>query len=215
MEQVFEELQPRLGFELRMKEGKELPKEYVLFIGLKASGAVLAKSIEGVIVIPWGEVGFKHGGSFAKIFVIPSKSLVVLSAEADLHYEQTQVAIQIAADFLQGATKTIIVESVPWAMMRTWGHSEFELGLPEGQDYIASYDKAESIPVDLTLGKSIFTELKSKPVKYYLQILVENATNYSDCKLLADELSKNESLTFVETKIRSAVKTALQSSSYI
>lgn len=212
---MFEELQPRLGFELRMKEGKELPKEYTLFIGLKASGAVLAKSIEGVILIPWGEVGFKHGGAFAKIFVIPSKGLVILSAEADLHYDHTQIAVHLAENFLKGSTKTIIAESIPWAMMRTWGHNEFELGLPEGKDYIACYDKEESIPVELTLGKSIFTAFKSKPVKYYLQLLVENATNYSDCKLLADDISKHESLTFVETKIRSGVRTVLQSSSYI
>jgi hypothetical protein len=215
MEDIKELMETRLGFELKMKEGKALPKEYSLFIGLKASGAILAKSLEGVMLIPWGELAFKHGGPFAKIYVLESKGCVVLAAESDLHYDQAVLAEAIRGDFLQGATRTIIVESLPWAMVRTWGHTAFDLGLSEDQNCTAVYDKEECIPIKETLGAHIFSSLKTKPVKYYLHLVIENAVNFTDSKQLGQEVASKEGLVFVENKIRSSVRTALQTSSYI
>jgi hypothetical protein len=215
MEDLEAHLETRLGFELRMREGRQLPKEYTLFIGLKSTGAVLAKSIEGVTLVPWGELGFKFGGPFAKIFVLESKGLVVLAAESDLHYDQAVLAEAIRGNFLEGAKRTIIVESLPWSMARTWGHTPFDLGVNEEENCTAVYDKEETVPIKEALGTHIFFAIKSKPAKYFLQLVVENAANYTDSKQLGEEITLKEGLVFVENKIRSSIRTALQGSSYI
>lgn len=215
MEDEQPKLETRLGFELKLKEGRSLPESFVLVVGLKAAGAVLAKSLEGIVLLADGDLMFKYGGPFAKVFVLKSKGMVVLAAESDIHYDQAVLAEELRASFLQQASRTIILESIPWAMARTWGHSAFDLGANEEDNCIAVYDKEETIPIKEALGAHIFSALKSKPATYYLLLSVENAANFTDSKQLEKEISTREGFTFVENKIRSSISSMLQGSSYI
>lgn len=215
MEDIKAHLETRLDFELKMKQDKHLPKDYLLFIGLKSAGSVLARSIEGLTLINSGELAFKYGGPFAKVYVMETKGIVVLAAESDIHYDQAILGEAIQRNFLEGAKRTIIVESIPWSMVRTWGHSSFELGLNEDQNCTAIYDNEESIPIKESLGAHLFFALKSKPIKYFLQLATENAVNFTDSKQLGEDITSKEGLVFIENKIRTSIRTALQASSYI
>jgi hypothetical protein len=206
---------PSSSLILTMKPDAQLPKEYTLILGLKAVGVVLAKSLSGLALFPKGQISFKNGGIFANIYLPPGKPQVVLTVESEFLNSREIPGEVIKNGLLEGAEKILIFESIPWTVARSWGFSEFTLGVAEEQNLYTEYDSLEAVPIKDTFGYALFEKVKTKPTKYYLAILAENRINMSDVREVRKLLEDKEKLEFVENKLASSLKIFHQTMCYI
>lgn len=215
MEQINEPSALSYSFEFRLKPGRALPQEYTLVLGVRGAGSVLAKSLEGVVAVAAGEVIFKNGAPLARVFVAESRALVVVSFETELPVDHGEAADCIKGGLLAGAISVVVLESVPWSYIRTFGHCEATLGASEERNCLALYEQDEQPAIPETLGATLFTALKSRPTKYFLAILFENALGIQDLREVAAWVREKAQLGAVENKLKSNMKLLLQESAYL
>lgn len=215
MEEINEPTGASYSFEFVLRPGKSLPKEYTLVLGTRGAGSVIAKSLEGVVAVPAGAVQFQNGTPLAKVFVVESRGLVVVSFETELPIDHGEAAKCVKSGLFGAANKIVIIESAPWAFVRTFGHSEMTLGASEERNCLALYDQSDTPAIPETIGASLFAALNAKPTKYFLAILFENSLGMQDLREVSAWVGQKEPLAAVENKLRSNLKLLLQESAYI
>ena len=215
MEEINEPWAQSYSFEFRMKQGRALPQAYTLVLGVRGAGSVLAKSLEGVVAVAVGEVVFKNGAALARVFVAEGRAQVAVAFETELPVDHAGAAECVRGALLAGATRVVVLESVPWSFVRTFGHCEATLGASEERNCLALYEQDEQPAVPETLGAALFGAVKSKPTKYFLAILFENALGLQDLREVAAWVLQKAQLGTVENKLKSNMKLLLQESAYL
>ena len=200
-------------FELRLKDGVNIPSKYTLVLGLKSQGSILAKSMEGVPLFSKGEVGWKRGGTFGQIYL--GNGFVVVAAEVELYSEQGGLVMCLKKQLFPTASKIVILESIPWSMLKAWEHTGMTLGASETEDCIVSYNDSQTLAIKESLGALALIGAAGQSAVYYLHITVENALSLSDCQKFAKEITSKEGIVFSQNRMRTAVRSALQGSAYI
>lgn len=217
----------KLSFGWKLQEGKSLPAKYSLFIGLKHSGTVIAKSLAGIGHFPFANVEFARGGAFAKAFVHPEGNLVTLAAEDELPYDRQALCEVFRTELFTNADKVLIIESLPSAIaLKLSGGT----GLDEERNHFFEYQTSQDVKIKETLGYELFRTAEEafklagapqqKQSLYLQHVTSETSLTFPDLQELVAKLaslpllSASWKLTVNESRLKSALKYALQSLPY-
>lgn len=223
-----EETQPgKLAFKWVLRQDKQLPAKYSLVVGLKHSGAILAKSFEGIGHFHFGSVEYARGGAFAKAFVSQDGHLVTLAAEDELPYDRNALCEVLKSELFVNAEKVLILESLPVAVAQKLGGGA---NIDEERNHFFEFQSRAEVKIQDTLGFEVLKTAEeviarsgraaSVKLLYVQHITSETSTTFPDVQEASAKLqtlpgvSASWKLVVNETRLRSALKYALQALPY-
>lgn len=225
---VGEDTQPgKLSFKWVLRQDKVLPAKYSLVVGLKHSGAILAKSLGGIGHFHFGSVEYARGGAFAKAFLSQDGHLVSLAAEDELPYDRNALCDVLKTELFTNADKVLIIESLPAAIVKKLGGGA---NIDEERNHFFEFRSTAEVQIQDTLGFELLRTAEEVSVQsgttpsanllYIQHITSETSTTFPDVQEAANKLqslpqvSATWKLTVNETRLKSALKYALQALPY-